>query len=158
MSDRFTEALRYLGHIYEPRPADAEIKHSIRHIEKCYLPTGDVKPICGAEGQGLACPNLYPDANCEQCREIEGVPVAITKRSLMLDLVNTMCDIEQQFLDAMYWNYHNRDEEPINPDPDGELAKAWTDYKIQIMSMMSRFELTMTKHEGRFGWPAELCD
>ena len=60
------------------------------------------------------------------------------------------------FLEAMYWNFHNRDEEPINPDPDGELAKAWIESRIQIMAMIERFGPTMEKHEGRFGWPVDL--
>jgi hypothetical protein len=74
----------------------------------------------------------------------------------MLDLVNIMCNVEQMFLDAMYWNYHNPTKMPINPDPDGELAKGWIDARSQLVSMMARFEPTMLKHEGRFGWPTDF--
>jgi hypothetical protein len=156
--DKFTEALRQLGHIYEPRSKGITVGHQVRHIAKLFVPTGEVQPICGAEDytRELCCPALYLDSNCERCREIERLPQAITKRSLMLDLTNVMCDIEQTFLDAMYWNFHNRDEAPINPDPDGELAKTWLEYKMQINSMMARFEPTLKRHEGRFGWPTEF--
>lgn len=156
MSDKFTTALRQLGHIYEPRTAE-EPRRPVRHIEKCYVPTGELKPFCGADGVGIGCPDLWLDSNCEQCRTKEGLPAsAMTKRSLMLDLVNIMCDIEQMWLDAMYWNYHNPTEEPQNPDPDGILAKAWIDNQSQLLSMMARFDPMMKRHEGRFGWPEVL--
>lgn len=155
MSDRFTRALQQLGHIYEPR--ETVEPRRVRHIEKLYVPTGDIKPICGAEGTGVSCPALWLDSNCEQCRAIEGLaPAALTKRSLMLDLVNIICDVEQMWLDAMYWNFHNPNEEPQNPDPDGVLAKAWLENQTQIVQMLSRFEPTMKRHEGRCGWPEEI--
>ena len=154
MSNKFTEALGYLGHIYEPRPPEFIPDDKVRHVLKVFKPTGDIKAICGApEVRGVGCPALRLDANCERCREIEGLPVAITKRSLMLDLINALCDIEQMFLDAMYWNLHNRDKAPFNPDPDGELAKAWLIYKAQIDNMIVRFQPTMENHETRFSWP-----
>jgi len=130
-----------------------------RHILKVFTPTNEVRPICGSQDpQGLGCPELYLDSNCERCREIEELPEAITKRSLMLALINDMCNIEQMFLDAMYWNFHNPQSASINPDPDGGLAKGWVDHKAQIESMMAKFEPTMLKHEGRFGWPEDLKD
>lgn len=160
MSDRFTEALRHLGHIYEPRPEGFAVEEeNVRHVTKVFVPTGEIKPICGTPNpaSGLGCPALWLDSNCERCKEIEGgLAPALTKRSLMLDLVNGMCDIEQMFLDAMYWNFHNPDKEAVNPDPDGDLAKTWLEYEMQITSMMARFKPTMEKHEGRFGWPTDL--
>lgn len=159
MEDRFTEALRHLGHIYVPQPEhETGGPLPIRHVLKLYVPTGDVAAFCGsADLQGLSCPALWPDSNCEQCREAEGLEPFLTKRSLMIDLVNVICNVEQMFLDAMYWNFHNKTEEPpINPDPDGELAKAWIDSRIQLLSMMARFEPTMQKHEGRFAWPTDF--
>lgn len=158
MTDKFTEALEHLGHIYEPRPEGMEAcEPRVRHVLKVFVPTGDVKARCGsAEPQGLGCSALWLDSNCEQCREIEGLEPALTKRGLMLDLINSMCDIEQMFLDAMYWNFHNPDEESINPDPDGELAKGWIESQMQIASMLARFEPTMKRHEGRFSWPTDL--
>lgn len=160
MSDRFTEALRHLGHIYETGPELIDISpdEQIRHIQKLYVPTGELKSICGSDsGRGLGCPALWPDSNCESCKNREGITERfVTKRSLMLDLVNVVCDIEQMFLDAMHWNFHNPTERPINPDPDGELAKVWVDYQMQIILMLGRFEPTMKKHEGRFGWPTDF--
>lgn len=159
MSDRFTDALRQLGHVYMERAEDIAVEERVRHVAKMFLPTDDVKPICGSDGaehRMLGCPQLYLDSNCEQCRESEGLAPAITKRSLMLHLINTICDIEQIFLDAMYWNFYNPEHEPINPDPDGELAKGWVESQMQIVSMMARFEPTMKRHEGRFGWPSDL--
>lgn len=158
MSDKFERALQLLGHIYEARPADFVAEEPrVRHIERVFLPTGELKPICGDAGKGLGCPQLWLDSNCEQCREIAGLPpAAVTKRSLMIALVNNMCDIEQMWLDAMYWNFHNSDKEPLNPDPDGTLANAWIENQMQIVSMLARFEPTMKTHEGRFGWPEHL--
>lgn len=157
--DKFNEALRHLGHVYEPRPEGftAQEPSRVRHVLRVFMPTGDVRPMCGSpDQQGLSCPELWLDSNCERCKAIQIIPLAITKRSLMLDLVNGLCDIEQMFLDAMYWNFHNREQEPINPDPDGELAKSWLEYEMQIISMMARFKPTMGKHEGRFSWPTDL--
>lgn len=158
MEDGFTEALRHLGHVYVPQP-EVEIGGPlpVRHILKLYVPTGDVAAFCGSTDlQGLGCPALWPDSNCEQCREAQGLGPSLTKRSLMVDLVNVVCNVEQMFLDAMYWNFHNQIETPINPDPEGELAKAWIESRTQLVSMMARFEPTMQKHEGRFGWPMDF--
>ena len=159
MRDRFSEALRHLGHVYsravtEPRPA------RVRHIVQVFVPTGEILPICGAspiEAQQLGCRELWLDTNCPKCRELRQVPAAVlTKRSLMLDLINTLCDIEQTWLDAMNWNYHNPDKEPINPDPDGALAKGWLEGHEQLIRMLACFEPTMKRHEGRFNWPTDL--
>ena len=159
MSDKFSEALRHLGHIYMPRSEGLAVETRTRHILQVFAPTGEVLPICGADrkqGRSLGDPALWADSDCGQCCELRGIAPAITKRSLMLDLINSMCDIEQIFLDAMSWNYHNPNEEPIDPDPDGELAKAWLDDHDQILSMAKRFQPTMEKHEGRFSWPTDL--
>lgn len=157
MREKFTEALQHLGHIYEPLSEEFVTQERVRHVLKVYLPTGEVRARCGSpEPQGIGCLELLLDANCKRCREIEGLPPALTKRSLMLDLVNMLCTIEQQFLDAMSWNFHNPDETAINPDPDGELAKGWLDIHQQLIQMMERFEPTMKKHEGRFSWPTDL--
>lgn len=154
----FDDVLRSLGHIYEPRQDEPE-EHEVRHILKVYVPTGNVQPRCGAnEIKGIGCSNLYADSNCPKCRELEGIKPSITKRSLMLDIVNALCDFEQGYLDAMYWNFHNRDKEPINPDPDGELAGEWRQYKAHLISMVERFEPTMNRHEMGFGWPEDLED
>jgi hypothetical protein len=156
VSDKFTEALRHLGHIYEVRK-HPPLPDRARHILKVYRPTGEIKARCGSEEpQGIGCSDLILDASCERCREIEGIPPALTKRGLMLDLVNILCSIEQQFLDAMSWNFHNPNEPPINPDPEGELAKGWLDNYQQLIKMMACFEPTMKHHEGRFSWPADL--
>jgi hypothetical protein len=77
---------------------------------------------------------------------------------VLINLVNELCNFEQIFLDAMYWNFHNPDENPINPDPDGQLAEGWLMFQRQIVSMTERFKPTMVKHEGRFAWPTDLED
>lgn len=159
MSDRFNEALRHLGHIYEQQADRVVEPVRIRHVLKVFVPTGNIAARCGSQStQGVGCPALYADSNCEECQEMEGLLPALTKRGLMLDLVNIMCDVEQMFLDAMYWNFHNPDETPINPDPDGVLANGWIESQMQIIQMMGRFEPTMKKHEGRFNWPTDLDD
>lgn len=158
--DRFTKALQQLGHIYEPCPEDAVVEERVRHILRVFVPTGDIMPVCGApqNGRGICCRELWADSNCEQCRAVEGVKASITKRSLMLNLVNDMCDFEQLFLDAMYWNGSNLRHEAINPDPNGEVAEAWSADKKQLESMMKRFAPTMEKHAARFGWPTDLAE
>lgn len=147
------EMLRNLGHCYVL--AETEHKNRVRHIAKVAL-SGEVLPVCGAkvraETKFLGCPELWLDSDCEQCRAIENIKSAITKRSLMLNLVNQLCDIEQMFIDAMYWNYHNGNENPINPDPNGEMSQIWLDFQAQLILMMARFKPTMDKHEKYFGW------
>lgn len=48
-----------------------------------------------------------------------------TKESLLKRRDQLICEIEQIFTDAEHWNLCVRasHEEPINPDPDGELRR-----------------------------------
>jgi hypothetical protein len=41
-------------------------------------------------------------------------------------------NIEQQIIDIEYWNSHHPNEEPIDPDPDGQLAT----WKMRMESVL----------------------
>lgn len=162
MKDGFQKVLRGLGHIYceHPEPEHEGEPDRIRHIGMVYQPTGKVLPICSenpdtAETQNvLGCPALWLDSNCAECRKCDGSDyLAITKRSLMLNIIHALINTEQLFLDAMYWNFHNPNEKPMNPDPDGFLAEEWQKLADQIIQMLERARPTMTKHGDKFGWP-----
>lgn len=159
----FDDALRQLGHIYVARSESHPHAERVRHIGKVFVPTGDVTAFCqpsdGTETRIIGCPDLWPDSNCVKCRALEGFDQDfLTKRSLLLETVNILVDIEQMFLDTMYWNYHNPNETPVNPDPDGFLAEQWGQQVAQIEQMIARFKPTMARHENRFGWPTEITD
>lgn len=44
------------------------------------------------------------------------------RQRIINEAARILNDIEQQFIDAEYWNRHHPDQEPIDPDPTGELA------------------------------------
>jgi hypothetical protein len=161
----FDEVLTHLGHNYCDAPPVAGVPATacIRHIAKVFVPTGEVRAFCEAElvingGSALiGCPDLWPDVNCPKCLELEGLDGRyLTKRGLMVDLIHNLMTIEQIFLDAMYWNSNNPDEEPINPDPDGLLALQWQSCSDQISKMLDRARGFMTRHGDRFGWPEDI--
>jgi len=100
---------------------------------------------------------LFGDLNCPKCREavmLDGR--SITKRSIMLDAVNSIISIEQMFIEAIYWKMHRSEESPINPDPDGVLAEAWQAQADQIIRMIELARPLMQKHEAKYGWPELL--
>ena len=55
------------------------------------------------------------------------------REELVDDLRTLRAQIAQQFLDAAHWNRSHPDKEPIDPDPDGELA----DLAAQIADILA---------------------
>lgn len=161
----FETILRGTGHLYCEAPECdlPRVRDRVRHIVKIHLPTGEIRPICGQalgdNDQQLCCPGLERDSNCPACIDACGiVDESLTKRSLMLDQVHCLINFEQIFLDVMYWNFHNPDETPINPDPAGELAAAWENRADQIIQMIERCRPMMSRHANRFGWAEEISE
>lgn len=162
MAEKFTyeEVCRALGHIYEdpPDPENARGFAYNRHITKQLLPEGLALTLCARvvdATERLIAPALWRDSNCDQCRQMAGfAAISLTKRMLLVNCVNLLMNIEQDFLEAMWWN-HNRTEgeEAINPDPDGFLADAWEQNVDQVNRMLERFRETMRNHSSKFGWP-----
>lgn len=72
----------------------------------------------------------------------------ITRQTLIKDAVRQMLEIEDLFNTADYWNRNVRkaDEDPINPDPDGELAKAWLNFSEEMVGLLMRVRPAFTKH------------
>jgi hypothetical protein len=168
-SDRpktFGELLLALGHIYFPSDVCLEdpVDQRVRHIPGNVDDRGNIFPLCGTEpitgnNSWIESEEMWLDVNCPECRTLKGLDFrSVTKRSLMIDCVHILMNIEQHFLDAMHYNGYERaqGEPPRNPDPDGELAEAWERNADQIIQMMERFRPTMAKHAGRFGWPEEI--
>lgn len=165
----FDQVLSALGHVYfrSEDDVDEPVADRIRHIPKTISETGEIVSLCG-DGQPvdgnnswIQSPGLWLDVNCVECRKRQGIDFrAVTKRSLLLDCVHILMNIEQQFLDAIYWNAFERGpgEEKHNPDPDGFLAESWEQSADQVTEMIERCRLTMAKHAGRFGWPDEITD
>lgn len=162
---------RYLegsGHVYDDLP-DPDVPRSrdlIRHISGQMNENGSVSPICAKTPRpltnierGLFSPALFRDVNCPQCLLQAGLPErSLTKRGLLLDSVHELINIEQVFLDALYYNNVLRAENdvPINPDPDGELAEAWLTTAGQLITMLNRICPAMESHSDRFGWPLDI--
>lgn len=45
------------------------------------------------------------------------------RQKIINDAARISNDIKQMFVDAKYWNELHPNEEPIDPDPDGELGR-----------------------------------
>lgn len=169
MSAKFTfdDVLRQLGHFYfeSSVPEDSPtVTERVRHMAKSIDPDGAARAICsgetitGSNESWLVTHHLMADVNCVSCREVLGLKKnLVTKRSLLIECVHIVMNLEQLFLEAMYTNsIRSEGTDPINPDPDGELAEMWEEHVNQIKSMLGRFEPTMLKHAAMFGWPEEL--
>ncbi len=77
----------------------------------------------------------------------------ITKRTLLTDVVHNLVNIEQMFVEAIYWKLCRPEEEPINPDPDGYLAEEWAKLADFLIKEIERARQLMTKHGDKHGWP-----
>lgn len=164
--DKFEQVLRGLGHVYCESPASELCRASIsvRHAARLINDFGEISPFCadppralGENERYITCKQMFRDINCAECMRLLGFTgESLTKRSLLVDCIHILVNIEQSFLDAMYWNFHHPDEEPINPDPDGEQALFWEQQADQIVQMLERARPTMTRHANKFGWPDEL--
>lgn len=157
----FEDILRGLGHIYspEPYPKESSATFRLRHI------VNDSGSLCGADvpthGDDflINCEALHRDSNCTACRKLAGLEeTSMTKRSLMLESISILMNIETMFLEAIYWNgwVRKTSEEKFNPDPDGLLAANWEEQADQLIKMLERARPTMAKHANTFGWPDEL--
>lgn len=165
-ADDFQKYLVGTGHVYSDMPDGVTDLSYLRHIGDRINDRGETSPLCENVARPLTdkeraiySPPLFRDANCPDCLRIVELPEhSLTKRHVMLNCVHLLINIEQQFLDALYWNQVVRaeGEEPINPDPEGELAAAWEQFADQIIMMAERCRPAMASHASRFGWPLDF--
>ncbi len=160
----FEKLLRCYGHFYTESP-DEENKaaHRVRHLGLSQSEDLRVlctnRPVDADHDQILMLSQLFHDLDCVECRAVIGLPRhSLTKRGLMIDIVNILVNLEQMFIEAIYWKEFRSDAEPINPDPDGVLAQQWQIQADQIIQMIERCRPLMQKHENRYGWPEELTN
>lgn len=70
-----------------------------------------------------------------------------TRQTLMQDALKHILKIEDLFNTADYWNRRVREEnEVINPDPDGEMAKNWLNLSEELIGLIVRYRPAMGKH------------
>lgn len=166
--DEFEKLLQHFGHVYvaiEGLPTHRATKR-FRHLAKNNKE--DLFLLCEERNRSpdedsdriLMSHYFHHDLNCLICRDAVGLrnTASLTKRSLLVEIVNILVDIEQQFLEAIYWKEFRKDADPINTDNDGVLASAWQEQADQLIQMVERFRPLMQKHEGAFGWPEKFND
>ncbi len=71
---------------------------------------------------------------------------------LMKENLRLRLEIEQQFIDAAYWNTNTRkpDEPKINPDPEGQLAGHWLMLHYAAIEMSNQIFPAMQNHFERY--------
>lgn len=164
-SEEFENLLRQTGHFYTGDPLRAEDKTEppSRHLVKA--DTTELALLCveqdrmpAGNERVLMANEFHHDLSCPICRKLAGLADirSVTKRSVMLNAVNVLVDIEQMFLEAIYWKEFRKDEKPINPDPDGTMARYWLEHADQLIKMIERCRPLMKSHEGRYRWPDQL--
>lgn len=164
--EKFKRILTALGHNYvEDAPEIEEVSATgrVRHLAWPDMP---LRPLCQSEKKSHSDPKasfimlreLFADINCPKCREAMMMDDkrAITKRTLMVDMVHSMMSIEQMFVEAIYWKLRRSEEAPINPDPDGTLAMEWQKCADQVIRMIEMARPLMQHHGDKYGWADTL--
>jgi hypothetical protein len=165
--ERFERILTALGHNYIEDAPELEGSSATDRVRHLSWPDTPVKPLCRSRRKKsdpdagfLMLRELFADINCPKCREalMMDDKRAITKRTLMVELVNSMISIEQMFVEAIYWKLCRSEEKPINPDPDGLLAEGWQANANQLIKMIEMARPLMEYHGDKYGWAETLTE
>jgi hypothetical protein len=74
----------------------------------------------------------------------------ITRQHIMREALRLMLDIEDQFNTATRWNRLHKEEEPINPDPNGELAEMWLNFHEELLGLSLKYRPVMEAHFSKY--------
>lgn len=80
-------------------------------------------PKCVAKPKAGTIYSLYHCAENETCPKRAADESLIDRASISARALKLRADIQQTFDDAAQWNHTHPQERPIDPDPDGLLAR-----------------------------------